>query len=93
MTSATENPRPRAAFSSPIAISAVTPLWPFSNSDGMTRETPSRFAAAAVTEEVEGLQAMLAALRATRPKPGFESFVPKVPPFRELLQSDSAASS
>jgi hypothetical protein len=43
------------AFSSLIAISAVTPLWPFNNSDRVTRETPSHFAAA-VTERSSGFR-------------------------------------
>jgi hypothetical protein len=50
---------PRPAFSSLIATSAVTPLWPFNNFDRVTRETPSHFAAA-VTERSSGLQAILA---------------------------------
>jgi hypothetical protein len=39
----------KACLFKPNPISAVTPLWPFSNSDGVTRKTPSHFAAA-VTE-------------------------------------------
>src|ERR1700683_4516080 len=38
-----------------IAISALTPLWPFSSSDRVTRETPGHFAAA-VTERSRGFR-------------------------------------
>jgi hypothetical protein len=43
------------AFSSRIAISGETPLWPFRSSDNDPRETPSPFAAA-VTVKPRGLR-------------------------------------